>query len=902
MTIRSADDPPRAPSPPAAPGRASFPWIAATAPVLSSLVLYLLTSSPYTLALAALGPVVAVASYLDGARVRRRSMRVEAERYDQEVIEYEIALAAARERELEALRLASPGPLAILDRALPVDARWRRSAATLEITLGDGERLVTSSGRAAAGPVLPNVPLTVALSSGIGIAGPAVLVRAFVRGLVVQCAELVAPGALSIRLPSGVAWHGLSTLPHVRATTAPVCLSVVEQSGESTVGDRVIVLADDPSLLPASCRVVVVLGGREGDRVVGRVLPGATEKVRVDYVSAEQSRVFAASLAESSVGGAAADLPARVLLGELGALTRRTGETGLRAVLGAAEEGLLEIDLVADGPHAIIGGTTGSGKSELLIAWIVALAARHSPADVTFLLADFKGGAGFAALAELPHVTGVITDLDPGGAARAFASVAAELRRREVVLAEHGVPDIARLPDGVLARLVIVVDECAVVLERAPELHRAFADITARGRSLGVHLILCTQRPIGVVRDAVAANCGLRIALRVQDVADSRALIGSDAAARLPHGIPGRCIVASGGRERLVQAAIARGDDIAGAASPGDGAVAVHRPWRDPLPAVIPLPPAGSDRRILLGIVDRPEEQSQIVVALERRSVLVLGATGSGRSGALRTMAAQLGEARIVGPADPEEAWDAVMDDLPEPGPLVIDDLDLLLRRCTEEERRRLLEALQTAIRAGERRVIVAARRPTDGLAALRDAFDDVLLLRASNRQEHQLLALAGERFDADLPPGGGWWHGERIQIFASAEAPPRLAAPPPPPVRVGGARVAVLSNRARAVRSRLAALGVIVSSVEEALADGSGDAVVGTVLEWSSARSLLAAARRSGILVLDVAPIEARILLGPLGPAPLCSGDRVLVESDGTLQRSRWPAAGESGHRESAV
>ncbi|QHC67063.1 hypothetical protein GSU68_11155 [Rathayibacter sp. VKM Ac-2759] len=900
MTFRPAAPP----TPPPAPPRASFPWIAALAPVLSSLVLYALTSSPYTLALAALGPVIALASFLDGVRGRKRSARVDEARYERLLAEYDLALADSRARELTALRIAAPGPLAVLERSLPVDARWRRRAASLEIVLGTGE-LRSGLPERRSETTLPGAPLTAPLAAGIGVVGPPVLARAFVRGLLLQCAELASPGALSIGLPPHRAWDGLRALPHNRAFTAPVGVSVLEQGAEAVPEPsddaRVIVLTDDPSRLPTACRVVVLLGDDAGDRVVGRVLPGATEDLSVDYVSSEQARAYALALGESVGGVAVGELPSRVLLAQLGALERRHGEQGLRAVIGVAEDGPLEIDLVGDGPHAIIGGTTGSGKTELLVAWIVALAARHDPAAVTFLLADFKGGAGFAALAALPHVTGVITDLDPGGAARAFASVAAELRRREIVLAQHGVADVARLAAGVLARLVIVVDECAVVLERAPELHRAFADITARGRSLGVHLVLCTQRPVGVVRDAVAANCGLRIALRVQDAADSRALIGSDAAARLPHGAPGRCIVSLGGQERLVQAAVAPPEELAAAVRPGDAAFVVHRPWRDPLPSVIPLPADPGDR-LLLGLVDRPEEQSQDVVSLERRSVLVLGASGSGRTGVLRTIAGQLEGARLVGAHDPERAWDAVMDDGAAAGPLLLDDLDLLLRRCADDERRRLLDALQTAVRAGERRVVVAARRLTDGLAAVRDAFDDVLLLRASNRQEHQLLALSGERFDPDLPPGGGWWHGERIQVFAPGARALVDVSPPPPDVPIGSVPVAVLTNRARAVRSRLEALGVAVSSVQEAVAGGPTDAVVGTVLEWSSSRGLLATMRGDGAVVLDVPPSEARLVLGALGPAPLCAGDRVLIESEGVLHRARWPAAIGAGHRESAV
>src|SRR5258708_39991748 len=105
-----------------------------------------------------------------------------------------------------------------------------------------------------------------------------------------------------------------------------------------------------------------------------------------------------------------------------------------------------------------------------------------------------------------------------------------------------------------MARLVIVVDEFAAVVSGQPELHELFADLSARGRSLGLHLVLCTQRPSGVVRDAVLANITLRISLRVTDRADSVAVIGTDAAAALPVEPPGRALVVDGARVRLVQA------------------------------------------------------------------------------------------------------------------------------------------------------------------------------------------------------------------------------------------------------------------------------------------------------------------------------------------------------------
>ncbi|SMH34857.1 DNA segregation ATPase FtsK/SpoIIIE, S-DNA-T family [Rathayibacter oskolensis] len=906
MTFPATASPLREPVPPAVAPRSSFPWIAALAPVLSAVVLYALTSSPYTLALAALGPVVAVASYLDAARVRRRSARLDAERHELLLADHEASLVEARRRELIALSLATPDPLAVLERTLPADARWRRDPAGLRLMIGRGWRESVRSGPLA-GAILADAPLEVALTAGIGVVGPRVLTRAFVRGLLVQCAELVPSDALALELPPGPAWDCLRPLPHANRASAPFRLRILEQSSgardRAGGSDPVVVLADGPDDLPSGCRCVVILGGAEGDRVIGRAQSGVEEELSVDYVSVQQARGYAVALAEALGEGAGEALPDTVRLADLGSLRRGGHEVGLPATLGRTTSGPLEIDLVRDGPHAIIGGTTGSGKSELLIAWILALAARHGPSSVTFLLADFKGGAGFSALAHLPHVTGVITDLDPTGAARAFASIAAELRRREVVLAEHGVPDIARLEPGVLARLVLVVDECAFVLERAPELHRTFADIAARGRSLGIHLVLCTQRPVGVVRDAVAANCGLRIALRVYDPADSRALIGSDAAARIPHGAPGRCIVAVGGREQLAQSAIAQDGDLEAAVRPEDTAVAVHRPWLDPLPSVLTRP--GSSGSILLGRVDRPDEQEQCAVAFEGRSLLVLGAAGSGRTGVLRTIAEQSDRARIVGADDAEAAWDAVIEPAAARGILLVDDLDLLLRRCSDDERRRLLDALLTEVRSGVRRLVLTARRPTDGLAALRDAVDDVLLLRAASRQEHQLLAVAGEPYVAALPPGGGWWRGERLQVFlpgdeANVDGPTAVRQVP-----LGAAPVAVLTNRSAAVRARLAAVGVASMSVEAALtADplAEGTAVLGSVLEWSSARALLLGMRRAAPVVVDVAPGEARVLLGPLGPAPLSSGDRVLLERDGILHRARWPSSEDLGREESAV
>mgnify|MGYP001061758258 FL=1 len=209
----------------------------------------------------------------------------------------------------------------------------------------------------------------------------------------------------------------------------------------------------------------------------------------------------------------------------------------LRAPIGIGADGPVTVDLAADGPHLLIAGTTGSGKSELLQTLICSLAAGASPTAVTFLLVDYKGGAAFRAVTDLPHVVGVLTDLDPAESARALTSLRAELRQRErLAAAGDGAPD-----------LVVVIDEFATLAAELPEFLTGVLDIAQRGRSLGLHLVLATQRPAGVVTPAIRANISTRICLRVTDPADSIDVIGSAAAAHISARHPGRAFLTTGG-------------------------------------------------------------------------------------------------------------------------------------------------------------------------------------------------------------------------------------------------------------------------------------------------------------------------------------------------------------------
>ena len=212
---------------------------------------------------------------------------------------------------------------------------------------------------------------------------------------------------------------------------------------------------------------------------------------------------------------------------------------------------MLTLDLVADGPHALIGGTSGAGKSELLQSIVASLAVRHAPTRLTFLFVDYKGGAASAVFSELPHTVGYVTNLDAELSRRALTSLRAELNRRMRLL-EGKAKDLAEMrelyPADAPPSLVIVVDEFATLVKEVPEFVDGIVDIAQRGRSLGIHLILATQRPSGAVNDNILANTNLRISLRMLDKSESVAVINSGEAAEIPVPLKGRGWVRLGPR------------------------------------------------------------------------------------------------------------------------------------------------------------------------------------------------------------------------------------------------------------------------------------------------------------------------------------------------------------------
>ncbi len=223
----------------------------------------------------------------------------------------------------------------------------------------------------------------------------------------------------------------------------------------------------------------------------------------------------------------------------------------LTVPIGEKSGGPLMLDLTdaAHGPHGLVAGTTGSGKSELLQTLIAALAVTHHPHLINFVLVDFKGGSAFKDFENIPHTVGMVSDLHGRLAERALVALKSELKRREHILQEAKAVNIAqyqalraRDPKSLppLPSLLIVIDEFAELAKELPNFMGGLISVVQKGRSLGVHLILATQRPAGVVSANIWSNVKFRICLRVASVEDSREMLGRSDAALLPHNLPGR--------------------------------------------------------------------------------------------------------------------------------------------------------------------------------------------------------------------------------------------------------------------------------------------------------------------------------------------------------------------------
>jgi len=715
---------------------------------------------------ALLGPVLMVANAVDSRRRRRRSRRRGDRHRRADLARLEADLVVRRDGEQADRARRYAGPLAAARVAIGALTQcWERRPGdpdAFDVRIGMGtvpwEPPIQGAGTSLADDVaavvdrhrvLTDAPVGLRLEPGgpVGVVGPVLARLALSRGIILQAVTAHGPADLQVavlaRPDRAATWDWTAWLPHARhpevdsllaghqvhaeAVAAallarPLTSAVPAATPGSTLGPLRLVVVDDPSALearrsaarsvlraaadprhrlvplvlvdsvhevPAACRVILVVD--DAGRLCApphlasgpAVLVGSSEELATDVARSlaryddpeldDPGRHLPGSVALVSLLGEDRTTPA--------ALTARWRAAGRdpapRAVIGVAADGPMVVDLAADGPHALVAGTTGSGKSELLRTLVVSLAAGCSPDHLTFVLIDFKGGSAFDACARLPHCTGLVTDL-------------ADLRRRG--------------PGEPLPRLVVVVDEFATLAAELGGFVDALVGVAQRGRSLGVHLVLATQRPSGSISEAIRANTALRVALRVQSAADSTDVLDVADAATIPRRRPGRALVRLGpGEVVAVQTALSTATSTVGAAAadrrairirplcidtgatepapgadtsapskvidllsgpPGPatdlerlvdamavawsttGGTSPRRPWTEPLPHSVPWPiaddgfgPQGDPRggpsdpgTLVLGLGDDPDRQRRVpfVWRLADGPLLAVGLPGSG--------------------------------------------------------------------------------------------------------------------------------------------------------------------------------------------------------------------------------------------------------------------------------
>lgn len=590
-----------------------------------------------------------------------------------------------------------PGPLATPLLADPADP----VAESDPVTVGALEALLISCAE------VPDLPVTVHLIGRVGFTGEPAAVRDLVRAIICGITVLHAPGEVTVTGPGGSEWDWLKWLPHHRQgrDAGGPALSVLIWDGGEPPPDRAGVAVLD---LNGSGDVVIALG----------------DLAQVDRLSAAEAEMCARRLArwrtstDSDVRQRTwADLMSLPTAAELDPVTAwrpRAAPDRLRVPIGV-DDGphgprgpvLLDIKEAAEhgvGPHGLCIGATGSGKSEFLRTLVLGLVASHSPDDLNLALIDFKGGATFLGFERLAHVSAVITNLEDEAylVERMHDALSGEMNRRQQVLRAAG--NLGNVAEYRRARasgaelpalpvLFIVIDEFSELLSKHPDFAELFGAIGRLGRSLGMHLLLASQRLDEARLRGLETHLSYRVCLKTFSAGESRAVLGVPDAYDLP-GTPGAAFLKTpDGRLVRLRTAYVSGPEVISSdpdvrarrftAAPdatddtdgeqrgtatvletvlgrlaGHGRPA-HRLWLPALPAAPILEElleshGGGPLTAPIGLVDNPFAQCRDVLTVDLSGagghVAVVGATRSGKSTALCTLLLSL--AATHSPAD----------------------------------------------------------------------------------------------------------------------------------------------------------------------------------------------------------------------------------------------------------
>jgi len=476
------------------------------------------------------------------------------------------------------------------------------------------------------------------------------------------------------------------------AEALPSACSAIIETGEKT--GKIIRTADGENITAFSYEAV---GDAAAERVVRRLAPVYCEKVSLESQLTKNITLF-------QLMGICA--PEDLDLGISWSASRI--DKSMAAPLGVRvknEVVYLDLHEKKHGPHGLVAGTTGSGKSEVLQTYILSMASLFHPYEVGFVIIDFKGGGMVNQFQDLPHLIGAITNIDGREIDRSLMSIRAELKKRQMLFARYGVNHIdayIRLfkkgeAETPLPHLILIVDEFAELKMDQPEFMKELISAARIGRSLGVHLILATQKPSGVVDAQIWSNSNFRLCLKVQTKDDSNEVLKTPLAAEIRE--PGRAYLQVGNNEifELFQSAYSGAPaeittgrnqrefslsrlDLSGRrsviyeqkkekASTGSetqltAIVRYIRKYTEehgiprlpgiclpPLAEKIPFVSAenagdGIHTKISLGIYDDPDHQLQDIVSLDllEGNVLIVGSTQFGKTGVLQTVLRGLAE------------------------------------------------------------------------------------------------------------------------------------------------------------------------------------------------------------------------------------------------------------------
>lgn len=323
------------------------------------------------------------------------------------------------------------------------------------------------------------------------------------------------------------------------------------------LGAGCIMAVRDVAQLPKECSELIVLRGEEG-QIFNTSHASKKQAFVLDRLSEESYEAFGRCLKPLSCSdGVKKDsLPKSYSFYEMlgirdikeydiqAAWSRANTVESLAAPLGITEGGKIlffDIHEKKYGPNGLVAGTAGSGKSALLISFILSMALRYSPREVGFVIIDFKGGSMANQIASLPHLMGTMSNLDGQELKRSLLSIQAEITRRQRVFQKYGISSIyeytAKYKSGLvsdpLPHIILIVDEFAELKAKQPAFMDELISASRIGRALGFHLILSTQKPGGQVSDQIWANSRFKICLKAIEDSDSRDVLKSLLATKL---------------------------------------------------------------------------------------------------------------------------------------------------------------------------------------------------------------------------------------------------------------------------------------------------------------------------------------------------------------------------------